>query len=92
MEEELLSILPDANYKYSPHPIYSIFMDAPAQDEAKKQLKISAKNVLMFFGLIREYKGLDIGNAAIKDDTLLFWSYFPDNTLILFAVPVFPPT
>ena len=65
VEEELLSILPDANYKYSPHPIYSIFMEAPAQDEAKKQLNISAKNVLMFFGLIREYKGLDILIKAV---------------------------
>ncbi len=60
VEVELLSFIPDAHYKYSPHPIYSIFGEAPTKEQARKQLNISTKKVLMFFGLIREYKGLDV--------------------------------
>ena len=65
VEEELLSIIPNAKYKYSPHPIYSIFKDDISKNEARSQLNISAKNVMMFFGLIREYKGLDILIEAV---------------------------
>ncbi len=78
VEEELLSFIPDAHYKYSPHPIYSIFGDAPSRDQAREQLNITTKKVLMFFGLIREYKGLDILiramgklNKDIEDYTLM---------------------
>lgn len=60
VEDELLSLMPNAIYKYSPHPIYSIFKEAPSKEQAKTELNISEKNVLLFFGLIREYKGLDI--------------------------------
>ncbi|MCH7762937.1 MAG: glycosyltransferase [Candidatus Marinimicrobia bacterium] len=60
VEEELLSFIPDAQYQYSPHPIYSIFGEAPSQEQARKKLEISTEKVLMFFGLIRGYKGLDI--------------------------------
>jgi glycosyltransferase involved in cell wall biosynthesis len=60
VESELLSFVPEAKYKYCPHPVYSIFGDAPSQTVAKANLEISSSKVLMFFGLIREYKGLDI--------------------------------
>jgi len=58
VEEELLSFIPDAQYKYSPHPIYSIFGEAPTVKQAKEKLKISTDKVVLFFGLVREYKGL----------------------------------
>ena len=67
VESELLSFVPEAKYKYSPHPIYSIFGDAPSQKQAKAELNISTKKVLMFFGLIREYKGLDILIHAMEE-------------------------
>ena len=67
VEDELLSFVPEAKYKYSPHPIYSIFGDAPSQKQAKAELNISTKKVLMFFGLIREYKGLDILIHAMEE-------------------------
>lgn len=60
VEEELISLLPNANYIYSPHPIYSIFGDATPKENARQELQLITKNVLMFFGLIREYKGLDV--------------------------------
>jgi len=78
VENELLSFVPDAQYKFSPHPVYSIFGNASSQTKAKADLEISSSKVLMFFGLIREYKGLDILISAmemikndLKDYTLL---------------------
>jgi len=71
VEEELLAIKSDAQYAYSPHPIYNIFKEAPPQHIARKDLNIHNENVILFFGLIREYKGLDILIEAvgrIKDE------------------------
>jgi glycosyltransferase involved in cell wall biosynthesis len=57
---DLLKIVPEAKYKLTPHPIYDIFGVNIDKDKARKTLGIKAKNVILFFGLIREYKGLDI--------------------------------
>lgn len=59
--EDLLSIRKDAEYTVLPHPIYSHFGDKTDRAEAERMLglKPGMKNIL-FFGLIREYKGLDI--------------------------------
>jgi glycosyltransferase involved in cell wall biosynthesis len=44
----------------SPHPIYRhLNRNAPTQIEARKKLNLQASHVLLFFGFIREYKGLD---------------------------------
>ncbi len=46
---------------YNPHPIYNSFKPAILKTEACEILKIDAKsNYLLFFGFIREYKGLDL--------------------------------
>ena len=78
VENELLSFIPEAKYKYSPHPIYSIFNNTLSKEQAKAELKLATKKVLLFFGLIREYKGLDILinamekiNTELEDYTLL---------------------
>jgi len=79
VENELLSFVPEAKYKYSPHPIYSIFNNTLSKEQAKAELKIATKKVLLFFGLIREYKGLDILiNAMEKIKTEL-----EDYTLLI---------
>lgn len=58
---DLVKIIPDAKYIVSPHPIYSNFGERMERSEALKQLGLSFdKKTLLFFGLIREYKGLDI--------------------------------
>lgn len=59
--EDLLELAPDAIYKVSPHPLYSHFGSRISREEASGKLGIAPdrKNIL-FFGLIREYKGLDI--------------------------------
>ncbi|MGC6470160.1 MAG: glycosyltransferase [Flavobacteriales bacterium] len=45
----------------SPHPVYDNFGDAIEQDKAIKKLGLHPKfNYILFFGLIRDYKGLDL--------------------------------
>ena len=61
VSEDLLRIRPDAVYRVLPHPLYSHFgkrKDRFSMEE-KLGLEHGKKNIL-FFGLIREYKGLDI--------------------------------
>lgn len=61
VDGDLLDIRPDARHTVIPHPIYSHFGEKMQREEAEKVLGIRPgfKNIL-FFGLIREYKGLDI--------------------------------
>jgi len=60
VKTDLLKIVPNAKYKLTPHPIYNIFGNVMDKELAKKNLGITAKNVILYFGLIREYKGVDI--------------------------------
>ena len=61
VSEDLLKISPDARFTVIQHPLYSHFGDRKdrLQAEEKLGLKPGKKNIL-FFGLIRKYKGLDI--------------------------------
>lgn len=59
--EDLLSFKPDARYISTPHPLYNHFGERIPREEAVKALGLDpSKKTLLFFGLIREYKGLDI--------------------------------
>lgn len=60
VKSDLLKIVPNAKYKLTPHPIYNIFGNTIDKEMARKTLGIKAKKVILYFGLIREYKGLDI--------------------------------
>ena len=61
VRDDLLSFIPDAKYILHPFPIYSQFGNAVDKIEARKKLNIPLeKKVLLFFGLIRDYKGLDL--------------------------------
>ena len=59
--EDLVRIKPRAVRTVLPHPIYSHFGDKLPREEAEAALSLKSgmKNIL-FFGLIRDYKGLDI--------------------------------
>ena len=61
VSEDLLRIKPDATYTVIQHPLYSHFGAKKDRNEAESKLglKPGKKNIL-FFGLIRKYKGLDI--------------------------------
>jgi len=61
VEKDLLYLLPNAKYIKHLHPIYDHFGKKTDKIEARKELKIpDNKKVLLFFGFIRDYKGLDI--------------------------------
>ena len=58
---DLLSIRPDAAYTVLPHPVYTHFGEKLPREEAERRLGIpSGGRNILFFGLIREYKGLDL--------------------------------
>ena len=61
VRDDLLKLKPNAKYLMTPHPVYNHFGAKIGKQEACKILNIDHryKNIL-FFGLIREYKGLDI--------------------------------
>lgn len=58
---DLTELRPGIRYIIHPHPLYSHFGEKLDRNEAERALGIAAgKRNLLFFGLIREYKGLDI--------------------------------
>jgi len=65
VKDGLLSIVPNANHKVLFHPVYSNFGDPVTKEEAKRHLKIEDEKVLLFFGFIRDYKGLDVLFKAV---------------------------
>ena len=67
VENDLLSLKPQAKFKYCPHPLYSHFGDKISMKEALDKLNLPKdKKILLFFGFIRDYKGLDILIEAMK--------------------------
>lgn len=49
------------NNAYSPHPMYENYGDLISIDLARKKLNLNPHDkIILFFGLIRHYKGLDI--------------------------------
>lgn len=59
-EEDLLSVKKDARYKKAVIPTYNVFNKSQLEkDDARKILNVAQNEfVLLFFGLVREYKGL----------------------------------
>ena len=59
--EDLLRIHPGARYIMRQHPLYSHFGEKLPRADAEKALCLApGKKNILFFGLIRQYKGLDI--------------------------------
>ncbi len=54
---------------YSPHPLFDNFGEACSREEALQHLELDAQfRYLLFFGIIRKYKGLHLLLEAIADD------------------------
>jgi len=52
----------------SPHPIYDIFGEPLSKSDSRSELQIDAgERVVLFFGFIREYKGLDLLLKALAE-------------------------
>ena len=55
----------------TPHPLYDNFGDKVSRDEAIAHLRLDAgQRYILFFGLIRDYKGLDLLLRAFADKRL----------------------
>jgi len=56
---------------YCPHPLYDNFGEILTKDIAKEKLNLDKKfNYILFFGLIRDYKGLDLLLEAFANSSL----------------------
>lgn len=71
MSEKVLNDLPlfapNTPAKFVPHPLYDNFGEKIEKNTARAHLKIDQnEKIILFFGFIRTYKGLDILLEAIK--------------------------
>ena len=68
VERELLGFRPDARYILRQHPLYTHFGEKLPRPEAERRLGLApGRKNLLFFGLIRPYKGLDILLEAFRE-------------------------
>lgn len=72
VERDLLQLQPEARYTFKPHPLYDHFGATLPTDEARQKLGLPRdKKIILFFGFIRAYKGLDNlirATAFLPDD------------------------
>jgi len=67
VKNDLLKFIPNAKYISHQHPLYDHFGKKVDSFEAKRKLNIpEGKKVVLFFGFIRDYKGLDLLIDAIS--------------------------
>ncbi|MFN3196149.1 MAG: glycosyltransferase [Chlorobiota bacterium] len=67
VKDDLLTLKPDAKYIMGYHPPYDHFGEKIDKQEARQKLGIApGKKVLIFFGFIRDYKGLDVLIESFK--------------------------
>ena len=82
VENDLKKYFPDAIYRKVPHPVYENFGSSIPKEQARLSLGVNAKNVILYFGYVRAYKGLLILMEAMKkleNVTLLAVGEFYDN-------------
>ncbi|RYZ45618.1 MAG: glycosyltransferase, partial [Chitinophagaceae bacterium] len=66
--EDLRTFEPSRPARLVPHPLYDNFGEAISKDTARRILKLPANDkILVFFGFIRRYKGLDMLLQAMAD-------------------------
>lgn len=69
--EDLKEFTSNPNAIFIPHPIYNIFGNKVEKSEAKEFLKLNQQDkTILFFGIIRKYKGLDLLLEALGQDIL----------------------
>ena len=67
VERDFVSLFPKKKFINTPHPVYTIFGNKVGKNIAKKELGITDEKVILFFGYIRPYKGLDILIEAMPE-------------------------
>ncbi len=84
VEKDLMSFRKDAPHILLPHPLYAHFGEKLPREEAARKLGLDPSlKTLLFFGLIRDYKGLDILLEAFRD--------LPDDYQLLVAGESYGP-
>lgn len=82
VRKDLLSLKPNAKYIFHPHPIYDHYGIKEDLTTSRNNLNIPVnKKVILFFGFIREYKGLDILIETMN--------YLSDDYLLIIAGEVY---
>lgn len=66
VENDLKTVVEDPVYRFVPHPIYESFGERVDKADAKKRLALTDEKIVLFFGYIRAYKGLDILLQALS--------------------------
>ena len=67
VKKDLRKFVRDKPVKLVPHPLYDNFGEIISKIEAREKLKIKTDElIILFFGFIRKYKGLDILLDAMK--------------------------
>jgi glycosyltransferase involved in cell wall biosynthesis len=85
VEQHLKSLVRSPSYKKVAHPVYENFGPVIAKTEARQRLGLIAEKIILFFGYIRQYKGLHTLIEAMKivkesvNATLLVVGEFYDN-------------
>jgi glycosyltransferase involved in cell wall biosynthesis len=68
VQRDLLSYLPNAKNILTPHPVYDNFGAKVEREKALARFGLKPEDkVILFFGFIRQYKGLDILLNAMAD-------------------------
>ncbi|MGB5872737.1 MAG: glycosyltransferase [Bacteroidota bacterium] len=60
VERDLASFWPNAIVRNVPHPVYNVFGSPVDKHEARRALGLTGERILLFFGYVRKYKGLDV--------------------------------
>ncbi len=60
VKKDLYLFIKNPVYKLLPLPVFSLFGEKVDKEEAKKSLKLTDEKIILFFGFIRDYKGLDV--------------------------------
>ncbi|MGB0839335.1 MAG: glycosyltransferase, partial [Chitinophagales bacterium] len=69
--EDMKQFTQTTNIDYIPHPIYDNYGERVSKTEARKWLNLGMEEkVLLFFGLVRKYKGLDLLLEAMADERI----------------------
>jgi D-inositol-3-phosphate glycosyltransferase len=69
--EDLKKFTTSKPITFSPHPIYDIFGTGISKSEARKNLGIDiSKRMILFFGFVRPYKGLELLLKAMAVDEI----------------------
>jgi len=90
--QDIRQMKSDMPVNYSPHPVYNHFKDKIDKLAARKQLGLQENGkYVLFFGMIRKYKGLDLlldamGKVVKQNSTIqliIAGEYYEDETVYL---------